>query len=233
MFGSHCAVTRFDAVYAKIMEVPDMPMNSSPHPDPVECGFKYNFTLSRSQFRNQWYLPPRGAAEDIDKEVIDGVRVQYSSEGCAKVRWKKTTKRDRSGLWIWVCMRHHMVVGYHMMPKAEGLRDAIHSLQRFKEHAPKTVFIDFACGCEETALNWAPVYYKDTQFHHDAFHGMSHKCSSRFKSKRFAHFKVLDTSIMEQLNYALAPLKGIVMGPKTKVVPLLFQFFIRIIALVI
>jgi hypothetical protein len=110
-----------------------------------------------------------------------------------------------------------MVVGYHVMPKPEGLRDAVHSISRFRKNAPDSVFIDFACGCEETSLNWAPGMFKDTQFYHDVFHGTTHKCSDRFSAKRFQRFRPLNTPIMEQVNSALMPLKGMMKGPKTKV----------------
>ncbi len=211
----YCAVNRFDDVFNRIKALPEDAEECTPHPNPLDCGFKYNFTKSRSQFRTRWYMPSAGA--DVVEEVVDGVKVQYSGEGCAKVRSRKPGKRQRSGLWLWVCMRHNLVVGWHIMPKPEGLRDAVHSISRFKEHGPKTVFIDFACGCEETSLNWAPGLFGRTQFFHDIFHGMSHKCTSRYMSKRFGKFVPFNTSIMEQVNSALRPLKGMMMGPRTKV----------------
>jgi hypothetical protein len=192
-------VERFSSVYARIASIPDEAVDPKPHPDPLRCGFKYNFTESRSQFRSRWHLPAEGAGGDVFTDIVDGVSVQYSGDGCAKVRWKRSTKSDRAGLWIWVCMRHNMIAGYHVMPKPEGLRDPVCSVYRFKKKPPKTVFMDFACGCEETALNWIPHMYKDTQFHHDAFHGTTHKCGPRFKCKRFKKFAEFDTSIMEQV----------------------------------
>ncbi len=233
------AVSRFRAVHGIIppLSTADEPQ---PHGNPLKTGYKYNFTDSREQFRRSWYLPADGCGADVVDQIADGVAIQTSSEGCAKVRWRRSTKRDRAGLWIWVCMRHHRVVGYHVMPKAEGLRDPVLSICRFKKHPPKSVFMDFACGCEETSLNWAPTMFKDVQFFHDAFHGLSHKCSSRFKSKRFPHFASFDTSIMEQVcrvnadriiflactpfcltalqvNAFLSPLKDMMVGSKTRV----------------
>ncbi len=171
----------------------------SPHPNPLTCGYKYNFSRERTQFRDAWYLPPRGAAAEIEQDIKDGVSVQTSAEGCTKTRWERSKKNDRSGLWIWYCMKHNHIVGYHMMPKPEGLRDAVFSLLRFKEKAPKSVFIDFACGAEETSMNWAPSVFKDTSFYHDVFHGMSHVCGERFKSTRFPHLAIFNTPIMEQV----------------------------------
>ncbi len=194
------AVGRSRDVYSRIPPLPPLETETSrAHGDPVLTGFKYNFTPTREQFRSSWYLPADGCGADVVDAIADGVALQHSSEGCTKVRWRKSTKRDRAGLWIWVCMRHQMLVGYHVMPKPEGLRDPVLSICRFKKVPPKSVFIDFACGCEETAMNWAPSMFKDVQFFHDAFHGLSHKCSSRFKSKRFPHFASFDTSIMEQV----------------------------------
>jgi hypothetical protein len=186
-------------VYSTIEHVQPQEQHACSHDDPLTCGYKYWLSASRSEVRDSWYLPADGAGAEIVQDIVDGVGIQYSGDGCAKVRWKRSTKRDRAGLWIWVCMRHSMVVGYHVMPKSEGLRDPIYSLFRFKERPPKALFMDFACGCEETALNWAPTMFKDTQFFHDAFHGMTHKCGSRYKSKRFRSFADLDTSLMEQV----------------------------------
>lgn len=193
-------VGRFRAVYSAISEIEEPEAVEIPHPDPLTCGFKYNFTKERTQFRNAWHLASDGAGAEVINEIVDGVSVQMSGDGCAKVRWRRSTKKDRSGLWVWVCMRHHMIVGYHMMPKPEGLRDAIFSIARFKKKAPSTVFVDFACGCEESAQNWVPSVFKDTQFFHDAFHAMNHKCGSRFKSKRLKKFQELDTPLSEQVS---------------------------------
>jgi hypothetical protein len=100
-------------------------------------------------------------------------------------------------------MKHNHIVGYHMMPKPEGLRDAVCSILRFKKKAPETVFIDFACGCEESALNWAPKAFKDTQFYHDVFHGVNHVCGERYMSTRFDRFANFNTPIMEQVRDAI------------------------------
>ncbi len=186
-------------MYSAIEAIEGQDMTPVPHPDPLKCGYKYNFTKERHQYRREWHLATDGAGAEIVKEIVDGVSVQVSGDGCAKARWKRSTKKDRSGLWVWVCMRHHQIVGYHMMPKAEGLRDPIFSICRFKKKPPRTVFVDFACGCEESAQNWVPSVFKDTEFFHDAFHAMTHKCGSRYKSKRLKKFQDLDTSLMEQV----------------------------------
>ncbi len=240
------AVRRFEAVHGRIDMLPNEELINAPHPDPLTCGYKYNMSAQRTQFRDTWYLPPKGAGAEIEQDIRDGVSVQKSAEGCTKARWERSKKNLRSGLWIWVCMKHQLIVGYHMMPKPEGLRDPIYSLMRFKEKPPKTVFIDFACGCEETSLNWAPSMFKDTQFFHDVFHGMTHVCGERFKSTRFPKYADFITPIMEQVrlvccststvpdcnvdclppsyafvdcqaNFALQPLKGMTKGSKTKV----------------
>jgi hypothetical protein len=186
---------------------------ASSHGDPLVKGYKYCLSHTRKQHRQSWYVSPEVAAQqvfeeadssssvDVLQEVSGGISLQRSSEGCTKVRksWRQLSRRDRTGLWIWVCLRHHRIVGFHMMPKPEGLRDAIYSLYRFKETPPAAIFYDFACALEESALNWLPEYYKDVQFYHDVFHGMTHKCGNQYRAKRFDDMKNLDTSVMEQV----------------------------------
>ena len=71
---------------------------------------------------------------------------------------------------------------------------------RLKPQAPKAYFMDFACGCEDFALNYLGKYYQDTEFFHDIFHGYSHKCSQRYNSRRLQTLRAINTSIMEQVD---------------------------------
>jgi hypothetical protein len=194
----------------------DVVNNGVAHGDPLTKGYKYWMSSDRKQYRQSWYVTPDVAAQlvsdesvsrdsvDVLQQIDGGIALQRSSEGCTKVRkqWHKLSRKDRTGLWIWVCLRHHHIVGFHMMVKPEGLRDAIYSLYRFKEVPPTAIFYDFACASEESALNWLPDYFKDVSFYHDVFHGMTHKCGNRFRAKRLDNLKNLDTSVMEQVSLA-------------------------------
>ncbi len=79
------------------------------------------------------------------------------------------------------------------------------------------MFVDFACQAEESGLNWLVDYYKDVRFFHDTFHGYGHKCSSRFSSRGLKGIPAANTSIMEQFNAFLQPLRGILSSGQTRV----------------
>jgi len=114
-------------------------------------------------------------------------------------------------------MDHETIIGFHIMPGAEGKRDFLFPMYKNKEAAPEQIWVDFGCGCSEMALNYCPEYYKDVEFYVDAFHNYSHKCPGCFESKRFPEFEQLNTSLMEQINSFMQPLRGILKSGTTKV----------------
>jgi hypothetical protein len=96
-------------------------------------------------------------------------------------------------------MIHQRVIGFHIIKHGEGRRDAIIPVYRFKETAPKATWYDYACGIEESSLNWLPEYFIHTQYFHDAFHGVSHQCCDVLTSARLPIYTSLNTSLMEQV----------------------------------
>lgn len=180
---------------------------SSTLEDPTNVGYRYWFSQHGGQIRNKWPLP------DGARQIKD----ETSCEGCQKKRFVYIGHRQRSGLWIWLCIVHQRIIGYHIIKHGEGRRDPLFTLYRFKEVAPKVVYIDFSCGAEESALNWLPEYFGHTEFYHDAFHGYGHICSQRFTSSRLLSLRHLNTSIMEQANSFLQTLRGLLISPRTKV----------------
>lgn len=96
-------------------------------------------------------------------------------------------------------MKHGYCAGWHVINSSEGRRDAMVPLYRLKHTAPKAYFMDFACGCEQFALNYMPQYYLRTEFFHDIFHGFRHLCTARFNSRRLRQYSAINTSIMEQV----------------------------------
>ena len=115
-------------------------------------------------------------------------------------------------------MKHSKIVAYHIIKRGEGKRDAICSLYRFKKESPKVMMVDFACHAEETALNWLPEYFKDTSFVHDTFHSYGHVCSSRFGFLDNERKPCINSSLMEQINAYLQPLRGLLASGTTKVI---------------
>ncbi len=155
--------------------------------DPSKCGYKYTMSPNRGDVRSSWFCP---------SSTVD----EHKCGDCTKRQFEyQVSHRSRAGLWIWVCLQHERIVGWHIMPKHEGRRDPLLSLYRMKEKAPKVILVDFSCGAEESSLNWAPEFFMNTSFYHDIFHGYTHKCTDRFKCDRVEILEGMNSSIMEQV----------------------------------
>ncbi len=178
--------------------------------NPAETGFDYNCFLKQGGGceRNSWPEPTE-QGKFLFKDV--------SGTDCEKKRTMIIGHRARCSLWVWTCMIHQKVIGHHVIKRGEGKRDAIISLYRFKKAPPAMVFVDFACHAEECGLNWLAEYYKNVLFYHDTFHGYGHKCSSRFSCEGLSGMPATNTSIMEQFNAFLQPIRGILSSGKTRV----------------
>lgn len=161
-----------------------------PRPNPSTTGIRYLMTKHGASVRTSWPLPP-SSEKTLDESG--------SCEGCRKMRFEYRGHRQRTGLWVYMCMDHQTIAGVHIMPHGEGRRDGIFPPYRFMEQPPQAVFGDYVCGWEETAMNTIPEFNKLVQFFHDIFHGCIHKCSVRFESRRLAEFSSLNTSLMEQV----------------------------------
>ncbi len=163
-----------------------------PRPNAATTGIRYIMTSHGCSVRTSWPLPPSSETK-LDTE-------RGSSDGCRKVRFRYQGHRQRAGLWVYMCMTHETIVGFHVMKHGEGRRDGIIPPYRFMETPPEAIFGDYVCGWEETALNLLPEFYMTVQFFHDIFHGVTHKCSERFLGKHLSQFASINTSLMEQVS---------------------------------
>lgn len=109
------------------------------------------------------------------------------------------------------------VVGFHVIKSCEGHRDGLTSLYQFVETPPAVVVCDFGCRMLETGLNWLPEYFKDTFFCHDDFHGNSRLCPPTFNLDLFADYAVFNSSVMEEVNSYIQPVKGLTVSGTTRV----------------
>jgi hypothetical protein len=170
-------------------------LTNDTRPNPATTGIRYFVTAHGASVRSEWPLP--------DTAIQRITQAESSCDGCMKKRPVFIGHRQRTGLWIQVCMIHERIVGFHIIHKGEGRRDAIIPVYRFYDTAPIAMWHDFGCGCEESSMNWLPHFFAKTQHFHDAFHGYSHLCPKRFFSRRLPAFSSLNTSLMEQVsNYA-------------------------------
>ena len=113
-----------------------------------------------------------------------------------------------SHIFLWFCPIHGHCYGFHLMPGAEGWKDAICSLLKYLPKSPSYLFYDFACSPSEYTLNREPAYFNFVRFWHDIFHGLTHKCGDAFKSERVKGLTP-NTEICEQFNAHLKPIKYI------------------------
>jgi hypothetical protein len=180
-------------------------------PNPATTGIRYFVTEHGRSLQHSWPLP--------STSISRLNHVETSCAGCTKKRPMYIGHRQRTGIWINLCMVHELVVGYHLIHNQEGRRDAIIPIFRFWEAAPLAVWNDFGCGCEESGLNWIPEFFHGVQHFHDMFHGFAHtSCSKKFFSRRLQSFSSLNTSLMEQVNSFLQPLRILVKSATTKVI---------------
>lgn len=178
--------------------------------DSVKTGFNYEWMrqLSGGYERSCFPMP----------ETVTGFRTtDVSGDGCQKQRQYVIGHADRCGLWLWTCMVHGQICGYHIMPHGEGRRDCLLSLLRFKLDPPEAVWVDFGCQAEETGLNWAPEYFKQVCWYIDRFHNYGHKCSPRMSSANLDGMSSTNTSLMEQVNSFLQSIRGLLKSGTTKV----------------
>lgn len=189
------------------------------HHDPSVTGYNYNTFITEGAgcVRNSWPQPVEHGKYLFSESLDPRTRYDVSTSDCKKKRDLVIGHRERTSLWIWTCLKHSMVAGYHVIKRGEGKRDAVCSLYRFKRKSPKVVMVDFACHAEECGLNWLPEYFKDTAFLHDIFHGYGHVCSSRFGSHDLPSKPCANSSLMEQFNSFLQPLRGLLCSGATKV----------------
>jgi hypothetical protein len=161
-----------------------------PRPNPETSGIRYNMSTHGCSVRTSWPLPP-SSEKHIDE--------MGSCAGCSKKRVSLFNHRQRCGLWVYMCMKHETIIGFHVMPQGEGRRDGIYPPYRFMESPPTAIFGDYVCGWEESAMNYVPEFYLLVQFFHDIFHGCTHKCSERFQGKQLPDYCSVNTSLMEQV----------------------------------
>ena len=151
---------------------------------------------------------------------------EASQEGCNKLRTKSISKRQRSSLWVYMCMDHQTIVGFHVMAHGEGRRDCVLPLYKFKKDPPQVLFCDTACHCEESGMNWLPHYYQNVKMFHAIFHGYQHLCSGTFDSRRSPKYNRIQTSLVEQCNSYLQSLRGVAKSGTMKLST--FMFWIEV-----
>ena len=218
------SVLRANEVWAGLRAIP-VPDHATPRADlrapyPPTDGYRSFFSQTGRAVRDEWPLPK--LAEKLTAFW------EHSSSGCSKLRVKTVSKKQRSGLFLFMCMKHETLIAYHIMKHGEGRRDVVLPLYKFMEMPPEAVFCDTACHCEETGMNWLPHHFKDVRFTHDIFHSYGHLCPGLFDSKRSPKYHSIQTSLVEQCNSYLQALRGVCKSGTMRLAT--FMFWIEVFA---
>lgn len=136
---------------------------------------------------------------------------------CTKKRNLVTGHKARCGMWIWTCLQCEHVVGWHIMRHGEGRRDAILSLYKYMEEPPDLVICDFGCMLHESSMNWVPHFANSIQFGIDTLHKFGHTCSEHFGVRHLTGLHTSNTSLAEQVNAFLQPIRGLLSSATTLV----------------
>ena len=95
-----------------------------------------------------------------------------------------SSKRESNYMFMWFCLFHGHVYGFHMIPGNEGRKDVSASMYCYLQKPPK-VFYDFTCSLSEYTQNRKSGYFSKT-FFHNIFDGYSHKCLPTFRYQGLA-----------------------------------------------
>jgi hypothetical protein len=164
------------------------------HYNPEKQGRAYYFTSHGGQLRK---MPKYLLTEDKN---VDGTQ-------CRKI-FPEAAKSGTTYLYLIFDPAHYgHCYGFHIITSSEGRKDAFSPPFLYMEQAPRDFFYDFSCQLEEYCLNREPMYWRETRFWHDIFHGYSHKCPFVYSSRRLHHLHANNTEICEQFNSYIQKIK--------------------------
>lgn len=160
--------------------------------DPLRQGKAYYFTNHGGRIRD---LPTYNIAKTKD------------NNSCKKY-FTGSSKAGTTFLFLWFCPLHGHCYGFHMITGSEGRKDPASSAFQYLQNPPDELYYDFSCQLEEYCLNREPGYWRCCRFHHDVFHGFSHKCPFVYNSSRLLNLSVrVNSSICEQFNSYIQKIK--------------------------
>ena len=132
-------------------------------------------------------------------------------------------------MFLWFCLIHGHSYGFHLINSAEGRKDPFSSLFKYMKEPPKHIFYDNACQLSEYCLNREPDFFRNTQFWHDLFHSIGHKCGFNFKSGRIVGLQGVNSEICKQVNSFLQCIKYTASHLSQEHFMFFMQFFLYIL----
>lgn len=113
------------------------------------------------------------------------LKVAKDKSHCRKV-FVDAAKSTVTYLFLWFDPLHGHCYGFHVIVDSDWRKDDPYrpfcSALLYSVYGK--FFYDFSCQLEEYALNREPVFWRNTSFFHDIFHGDSHKCEYVYNSQR-------------------------------------------------
>ena len=174
--------------------ITEVHQDNSPVPEPRAITGSYNPEKNGMAY----YFTPTGEKVREMRKYDVG---EDKGEATCKKKYPEVSRSGTTYLFLWFDPAHYgHCYGFHVIPVAEGRKDAFASLYTHMPTAPTEVFYDFACQLEEYCLNREPDYFMSTRFFHDIFHGYTHKCPEVYKSQRIASLQSMNTEVCEQFN---------------------------------
>ena len=103
------------------------------------------------------------------------------------------------------CAKHGICLGYHIVPKSEGLNDPFSAIYCHWSEAPKLMIGDFNCRLHTYCMYREPEYFKNTVVGIDECHMNGHiACSICYSMKSFKdghpQYALMNDSASEQRN---------------------------------
>ena len=176
--------------------------NQTPTPEPI------NGTYDPSSGVAYYFSPSGEQVRRLPKYLLNGKKLSKTyndtpEEPCLK-DFPLVGKGGYSFMFLWFCPVHGHCYGFHLIPVAEGTKDAFASLLKYLSTPPQHLFHHFAHSLSEYSLNREPDYFKNVRFFHDIFPRLTHRNS--FKSTKVKGLNV-NSEVFEQFNSHLQSVK--------------------------
>jgi hypothetical protein len=106
-----------------------------------------------------------------------GLAAQPLRVGCSKFYADSLADGLTGGLLLLWCP-HGVCLGFHVIPIGEGRNDVFSAIYTRFPVAPRVIIYDFACALGPYCMTREALYFANTRFYNDCFHGSAHsKCS--------------------------------------------------------
>ena len=115
------------------------------------------------------------------------------------------------GVFLGRCLPHGIPIHGHVIKGTEGLNDAFSTIVCLWKNAPKLIVSDISCQLCEYSMAREPLFFLNTLFMNDDWHGLDHKCGFVFRmyylKKLCDKYRNINDQVIEQGNKTVKLLK--------------------------